>query len=106
MEKLESIKTEYTTRRNANENYPEATLWKILYDLSSALDFLQKLTRPILHHDIKLENVLIDETQNVYKLCDFGVAADYDGFPVPCSTRGTDEYMAPVCRYFILFCFC
>ncbi|SCM25765.1 serine/threonine protein kinase, putative [Plasmodium chabaudi adami] len=43
---------------------------KILKDIISGLNFLHTQEIPIIHRDIKLENILCDKN-NVYKICDF-----------------------------------
>lgn len=44
---------------------------KIMYDISVGIAQLHYLETPLIHRDIKIENVLVD-SQNNFKLCDFG----------------------------------
>jgi NIMA (never in mitosis gene a)-related kinase len=74
----------------------ESLMWAIFSQLASAIAFLHEgmgcanptdanFWRPVIHRDIKIENVLIasrgskdDFSELVIKLCDFGLAAFYD----------------------------
>ncbi|SCU91733.1 LAFA_0F05468g1_1 [Lachancea sp. 'fantastica'] len=49
----------------------EAEIVKIMFDVSRALAQMHYLPVPLIHRDIKIENVLVD-AENNFKLCDFG----------------------------------
>ncbi|CAL9736094.1 serine/threonine-protein kinase Akl1p [Monosporozyma servazzii] len=49
----------------------EHEVLKIMYDVSVGIAQLHYLETPLIHRDIKIENVLVD-SQNNFKLCDFG----------------------------------
>lgn len=49
----------------------EAEILKIMYDVSNAIAQMHYLPTPLIHRDIKIENVLVDKDDN-FKLCDFG----------------------------------
>lgn len=73
------------------------SLWKYISDVSSGLAYLHALTPPIIHHDIKPANVLLDDNFN-YSITDFGISSksgcngdDYLGE----ERSGTMAYMAP-----------
>ncbi len=73
------------------------SLWKYISDVSSGLAYLHALTPPIIHHDIKPANVLLDDNLN-YSITDFGISSksgcngdDYLGE----ERSGTMAYMAP-----------
>ncbi|KAL3228945.1 Serine/threonine-protein kinase AKL1 [Nakaseomyces bracarensis] len=49
----------------------EGEILKIMYDISWALSHMHYLQEPLIHRDVKIENVLVDAHNN-FKLCDFG----------------------------------
>lgn len=62
----------------------------IIFQLSRALEYIHQ--RGIIHRDIKLENLLLDEGDRV-QLCDFGWCTDKQDMHT--TFCGTYEYMAP-----------
>ncbi|ODV59916.1 kinase-like protein [Ascoidea rubescens DSM 1968] len=64
----------------------EFEILSILHDISLAITCMHHLTNPLIHRDIKIENVLIND-QNIYKLCDFGSTC-----PVLRSPRNNREF--------------
>ncbi|KAG0670501.1 hypothetical protein C6P45_002243 [Maudiozyma exigua] len=61
---------DYMNQRLATK-LSEQEILKIMYDITLALSHMHYLTEPLLHRDIKIENVLVDSDDN-FKLCDFG----------------------------------
>jgi len=61
---------DYMNQRLATK-LSEKEVVKIMYDITLALSNMHYLTEPLLHRDIKIENVLVDSDNN-FKLCDFG----------------------------------
>lgn len=57
----------------------EKEILKIMYDVSLAVSHMHYLNKPLIHRDIKIENVLVDAQSN-FKLCDFGSTSQC--FPV------------------------
>ncbi|CCH61315.1 hypothetical protein TBLA_0E02590 [Henningerozyma blattae CBS 6284] len=49
----------------------EKEIMKIMYDTTLGIAQLHYLKTPLIHRDIKIENVLVDQENN-FKLCDFG----------------------------------
>ncbi|CAR30966.1 ZYRO0E06864p [Zygosaccharomyces rouxii] len=49
----------------------EKEILKVMYDTTLAISQMHYLPIPLIHRDIKIENVLVD-AQNNFKLCDFG----------------------------------
>ena len=70
--------------------------FNIFNQVLSAVHYLHDRNEPIIHRDIKPNNVLIklEEDQIIFKLCDFGLSKIYIGQK---NTQycGTKYYMAP-----------
>lgn len=66
----------------------EPEILRIMYEITIGVTMCHNLQPPLIHRDIKIENVLIDE-HGTFKLCDFGSAVAYA--PVPASQL---EYQA------------
>lgn len=76
-----------------NKDIEEDICWQMLHDVSSALSYLHAHHPPILHLDIKPDNILIHNNGS-FMLTDFGIS-DYfhaEGMTV---VNGTMSYMAP-----------
>lgn len=78
----------------------EEETWRLIRDISSALTYLHKMDPPVIHQDIKPENILKDDDK--YLLSDFGVStrvkSRLSGFSVMTDTlkkAGSPDYMAP-----------
>lgn len=69
---------DYMNQRLATK-LTEKEVLKIMYDVSLAVSQMHYLKVPLIHRDIKIENVLVD-AQNNFKLCDFGSTSQC--FPV------------------------
>ncbi|MFH0865871.1 MAG: serine/threonine-protein kinase [Bacteroidota bacterium] len=53
--------------------FTEKEIAKLIFHIADALDFLHTQTVPIIHQDIKPDNILIDDNGN-YLLSDFGIS--------------------------------
>lgn len=75
----------------------EDDVWKFLADVSAGLSYLHSLVPPIIHHDIKPANILIDANGN-YCITDFGISIKpgvEDDRILDNVSSGTAIYMAP-----------
>ncbi|KAL0087296.1 kinase-like domain-containing protein [Phycomyces blakesleeanus] len=68
--------------RRLQQRLTEPEIIKIFSDVCEALAYMHYCTPPVLHRDLKVENILI-LSQDHYKLCDFGSAALSRGNYVP-----------------------
>jgi hypothetical protein len=72
---------------------PSELTLQALIQTASALSYLHNLARPIIHADLKLDNVLMDEKFHV-KIADFGLAFFKDTFK-KCFPQKTPYYLPP-----------
>ena len=75
------------------KNYTEMELISILYQLTTALLFMQEKLK-VSHRDIKPQNILTFN-DGVYKLADFGEAKEVKISKQLNTLRGTELYMSP-----------
>ena len=80
-------------RLEQRKYYTENELINILFQLTSALLFMQEKFQ-ISHRDIKPQNILLFEG-GIYKLADFGEAKEVKINKQLNSLRGTELYMSP-----------
>ena len=60
--------------RRLRERLTEAEILQIFVDVCEAVAYMHNLRPPLLHRDLKVENIL-QSSQSSYKLCDFGSAS-------------------------------
>ncbi|KAK4524720.1 hypothetical protein GAYE_SCF05G2623 [Galdieria yellowstonensis] len=58
--------------RVANSWWSESRIAEVFRDACSAVAHLHEQLPPIIHRDIKLENIIQSNSDNCFKLCDFG----------------------------------
>ena len=52
--------------------FPPSTVAKIFAQITSAVAKMHRASPPIVHRDLKLENLLVEESGKNLRLCDFG----------------------------------
>jgi len=88
---------EYIDAPNLDQKrtYTTEQVQKIAQDLLEILVYLQSLTPPVLHRDIKPGNLLLDADHNLY-LVDFGFSRiGLEDVAVSSMVRGTTGFMPP-----------
>lgn len=77
---------------------PESEVWKFVLDVSAGLEFLHSQEPPIVHQDIKPDNILIT-SDGRYVISDFGISRSFrtkmSRTNNNVSTSGTIAYMGP-----------
>lgn len=80
------------------QTIPEDECWKMLHDVASGLAYLHEKTPPLIHQDIKPDNILIDD-EGRYLITDFGISArvrsTIRGGQAQEQSGGTLAYMGP-----------
>uniref|UniRef100_A0A8B9ZYC7 Receptor-interacting serine/threonine-protein kinase 2 n=1 Tax=Anas zonorhyncha TaxID=75864 RepID=A0A8B9ZYC7_9AVES len=76
------IVTEYMTNGSLNEllhgkdmypDVPWCLRYRILYEIALGVNYLHNMNPPLLHHDLKTQNILLDDEFHV-KIADFGMS--------------------------------
>lgn len=77
-----------------NDNIEDYLLVGFIYEICLAMKYMHK--RKMIHHDLKMENILIN-SENHVKICDFGLSKLMDVETLNSSSRacGTFPLMAP-----------
>lgn len=100
MEKLErDLLQDIRMRKKQSRPCAEAELIAFLRQTGSAIAFAKR--KGIAHRDIKPENILLD-TDNRFKLCDFGSSWQRSQLSMTNSPAGTLIYMSPQARLSIV----
>ncbi len=76
----------------------EYALWQFIHDVAAGLNFLHNMPEPIIHQDIKPDNILVDDNGR-YLITDFGISKKIRSTMRKQSKRavgaGAISYMAP-----------
>lgn len=73
---------------------PETVVWSCVFQVANLLHFLHSRSPPVIHQDIKPENVLVDLKTNRLVVTDFGLAARLTPY-YKSKSNGTRFYMSP-----------
>ena len=83
---------------NLAENIDEYALWQFIHDVAAGLKYLHELPEPIIHQDIKPDNILVDDNDH-YLITDFGISKKIRSTMRRLSRRavgaGATAYMGP-----------
>lgn len=82
----------FVKKRKPHSRIPEAEAAPIFRQIVSAVSYMHSLA--IVHRDLKLDNVLIDENNEV-KLIDFGFSSGCAADEKLTSACGTPQFMCP-----------
>lgn len=74
--------------------YTEEELVKIFCDICEAVSRLHHCQTPIVHRDLKVENILIDDDEGTYLLCDFGSATAKFINPMQAGVQQVEDELA------------
>uniref|UniRef100_A0A8C1KUS3 non-specific serine/threonine protein kinase n=1 Tax=Cyprinus carpio TaxID=7962 RepID=A0A8C1KUS3_CYPCA len=94
------IVTEYMTNGSLDEILLSNAQLRILYEIALGVNFLHNMTPPLLHHDLKTQNILMDGEYHV-KIADFGLSKwrqlsiTKGSSSKPAEMGGTVIYMPP-----------
>ncbi len=80
-------------------NFDEESAWKVIRDVASGLAFLHSMNPPVIHQDIKPDNIMVSENGD-YTITDFGISTHLKStlrksLSSAFTSAGTIAYMAP-----------
>ncbi|KAI8051709.1 kinase-like domain-containing protein [Thamnidium elegans] len=84
--------------RRLQQRLTEPEILQIFSDVAEALAYMHYCNPPVLHRDLKVENILI-LNQDHYKLCDFGSASLSKGQYIPTSLRDVQKLEDDIQRH-------
>ncbi|KAI8992564.1 kinase-like domain-containing protein [Pilobolus umbonatus] len=84
--------------RRLQQRLTEPEILKIFSDVAEALAYMHYCNPPVLHRDLKVENILI-LNQDHYKLCDFGSASLSKGNYIPHNLREVQKLEDDIQRH-------
>ncbi|KAI7898850.1 kinase-like domain-containing protein [Cokeromyces recurvatus] len=84
--------------RRLQQRLTEPEILKIFSDVAEALAYLHYCNPPVLHRDLKIENILILNDHH-YKLCDFGSASLSKGNYIPTTIKDIQKIEEDIQRH-------
>ncbi|PNH04167.1 putative serine/threonine-protein kinase [Tetrabaena socialis] len=81
--------------RKKHKQIDEQVLKRWAWQILQGLVYLHGHNPPIIHRDLKCDNIFVNGTSGVIKIGDLGLVTLCRGFTAPQSVLGTPEFMAP-----------
>ncbi|KAI8467307.1 MAG: WNK protein kinase, partial [Monoraphidium minutum] len=81
--------------RKKHKKIDEQVLKRWAWQILQGLVYLHAHDPPIIHRDLKCDNIFVNGTSGVVKIGDLGLATLWRGLTTPQSVLGTPEFMAP-----------
>lgn len=81
--------------RKKHKRIDEQVLKRWAWQILQGLVYLHGHNPPIIHRDLKCDNIFVNGTAGVVKIGDLGLATLWRGLTAPQSVLGTPEFMAP-----------
>lgn len=81
--------------RKRHKHIDEQVLKRWSWQILQGLVYLHGHNPPIIHRDLKCDNIFVNGSSGVVKIGDLGLATLWRGLTAPQSVLGTPEFMAP-----------
>jgi serine/threonine protein kinase len=79
--------------------------YNILIDIACGIEYLHSKIPPIIHRDLKTQNILLNEKFEA-KISDFGISKQYNSsLNSTLNNKGTPTYQSPGKKYYFNFNF-